>query len=168
MIPVTPRTTQHLVDWCRTYQESGTVPQPPHIRFSIGFYQISQGMSWQIASPVRWQSFCSASMHFLMCAEAMDIGLGPDLPETLAEIPDTWVSWEHLLWTLGKAQQQIVYALQSSASSSRASRFSASQLRGLLMSSVKQCFSLAPSEYREQGCFDEQKILCHDLPSFKP
>ena len=162
MIPVTPRTTQHLLTWCRMYQAGGTVPQPPHMRFAIGFYQISQGMSWRMASPVRWQSFCSAAMHFIMCAEAFALPIDIFMPDRLEDIPEAWQGWEHLLLTLGKAQQQIVYALHSDGSS-RKSRFAPMNLQHYLHASIFQCFSLAPSEYREQGCFDEMKILNGDL-----
>ncbi len=162
MIPVTPRTCEHLLTWCFCYQRNAKVYNPREVRFAIGFYQISQGMSWRIGSPVRWQSFCAAAMHFIMCAEAY--GLHLDMPVSLEDLPETWKGWEHLLLTLGKAQQQIVYAGVSSQNSTRVSRFSAAALHLHLSEAVEQCFALAPPLYRERGCHDEMKILLGDLP----
>jgi len=151
--------------WCRNYQTIGTVPQPRHIRFSIGVYQITQGMSWQIASPVRWQSFCAAAMHFIMCAEAYGVSLSGDMPETLEEFPEaTNAPWYDLLMAIGKAQQQIIYHPSISSGSSRASRFSERHLQFRLWTLVKSCFAMTPQGYREQGCLDEMKILTGDLP----
>jgi hypothetical protein len=162
--PVTPRTCEHLKAWCGFYQRNAKVYNPREVRFAIGFYQISQGMSRHVHNPVRWQSFCAASMHFIMCAEAYDIHL--DLSEFLEDLTESWKGWEHLLFTLGKAQQQIIYA--NSQGTTRASRFSAAALHLYLTEAVEQCFSLVPALYREQGCFDEMKILCGDLPEKKP
>jgi hypothetical protein len=165
MIPVTPRTCEHLKSWCGFYQRNAKVYNPREVRFAIGFYQISQGMSWHIHNPVRWQSFCAASMHFIMCAE--DYNLHLDLPEFLEDLTDSWKGWEHLMFTLGKAQQQVIYAGATSANSTRASRFSEAALQLYLTEAVEQCFSLVPALYREQGCFDEMCVLCNDLPSFR-
>ncbi len=164
MIPVTPRTTQHLIDWCAAYQTGGTVPQPRHIRFGIGVYQITQGMSWKIASPVRWQSFCAASMHFIMCAEAYDVRL--PLPENLADFPTLCGTgiWERVLLSVGRAQQQLIYHPDVSGRSTRSSRYSPEKLCGFLEELTTACFGLTPPEYREQGCFDEMHILTGDLP----
>lgn len=166
MIPVTPRTTQHLSDWCKAYQTIGTVPRPKEVRFAIGVYQISQGMSWKISSPVRWQSFCSAAMHFIACAHCYGFDIAHGLPETLAEIQGDFPGWEGMMLRLGKAQQQVVYSLHDNVSSTRASRFVAATAGLKLHDLVVACFSLAPPEYREQGCYDEMKILCNDLPTF--
>lgn len=163
MIPVTPRTVPKLIEWCRLYQQGGTVPQPKHIRFGIGIYQITQGMSWHISSPVRWQSFCAAAMHFTMCAEAYGLSLEPWLPDTLAEISDHTGSepWRDLLLSVGKAQQQIIYKLAEE--SSRKSRFKPEDLRFHLMTLVENCFAMTPPDYREQGCFDEMHIILGDI-----
>lgn len=166
MIPITPRSTEHLTDWCRTYQFRGTVPQPGNIRFGIGVYQITQGMSWEIGSPVRWQSFCAAAMHFIMCAEAYGVSVAAWLPEQMSEIPEATGDgiWRNLLMAVGKAQQQIIYHPSISAGSTRASRFKPEILRSLLWNLTENCFALTPGNYREQGCFDEMKILLGDLP----
>ncbi len=164
MIPVTPRTSAHLVSWCDMYQTSGTVPQPKHVRFAIGVYQITQGMSWTIASPVRWQSFCSASMHFIMCATAHDLRPHAWFPDRLDQIDTKFMGWENVMLRVGKAQQQVVYALHSSASSTRASRYNPAVLDDYLYDLACACFALAPPEYREQGCFDEMHVLTGDLP----
>jgi hypothetical protein len=164
MIPITPRTTAHLGDWCCRYQGTGSVPQPRHIRFSIGVYQISQGMSWPIASPVRWQSFCSAAMHFMMCSYAYGIDPVPGLPEDLSEISDAFPGWDGLLLRLGKVQQQVVYGLNESAASTRAIRFNRDTLSLRLHDLIVACFAIAPATYRERGCFDEMHILTGDLP----
>jgi hypothetical protein len=161
MNPVTPRTCQHLVDWCVYYQQHAKVYNPREVRFAIGFYQISQGMSWHIHNPVRWQSFCAAAMHFIMTASAYDITL--PLPEHLEDLTEEWKGWEHLLFTLGKAQQQVIYAGATSANSTRVSRFSAAALQVYLHTAVEQCFALVPSDMREQGCFSEMHILTGDL-----
>lgn len=163
MIPVTPRTTKHLVDWCRAYQEGGTVPHPKHIRFGIGVYQITQGMSWEIANPVRWQSFCAAAMHFIMCAEAYGESFEAWLPDTLEEIPEAQGEvYKDLLMSVGKVQQQIIYNLVASRST-RASRYDPVVLRYRLLLLVESCFAMTPKLYREQGCFDEMHILCHSI-----
>lgn len=164
MIPKTPRTCVHLGMWCEKYQFDGTVPQPGHVRFAIGVYQISQGMSWRIASPVKWQSYCSAAMHFMMCASAFDIDADNAMPETLEEVSNSFDGWEALMLALGKAQQQVVYSLHSSATSTRASRFNKAELERRLVKLITACLSLCPPKHREQCCFDEMHILCKDLP----
>lgn len=168
MIPILPRNSMQLYGWCALYQEGGTVPQPRNIRFCIAVYQISQGMSWKIASPVRWQSFCAAAMHFMMCASAYDIRIHDDMPEELEDISEDFRGWEQLLLSLGKAQQQIMYGLQSSASSTRASRFNCDVLRMRLYELITGCFSLCPPGHRAQCCQDEMLILCRDLPKATP
>ncbi len=165
MIPQTPRTTAHLLEWCHEYQFTGIVPQPKQMRFAIGIYQISQGMSWKVASPVRWQSFCAAAMHFIMTAEAY--GIRVTLPETLDEIDAGFSGWDNLLIKIGKAQQQVVYSLHEASLSSRASRYDIFTLGERLYDLVTACFSLTPPAYREQGCFDEMKILTGDLDGRK-
>lgn len=161
MNPVTPRTCQHLVDWCAYYQQHAKVYNPREVRFAIGFYQISQGMSWHIHNPVRWQSFCAAAMHFIMTAS--DYGITIPLPDRLEDLPDEWKGWERLLFVLGKAQQQVIYAGATSANSTRVSRFSAPALQVCLGAAVEQCFALVPSDMRERGCFSEMHILTGDL-----
>ncbi len=125
-------------------------------------------MSWKVASPVKWQSFCSAAMHFIMCGHAYGFDLANDLPETLAEIDDGFPGWDQLLLRMGKAQQQVVYGLHESAVSTRASRFNIPTLSARMFELVTACFALAPAAYREQGCFDEMHILTGDLPAQKP
>lgn len=164
MIPVTPRTSEHLVEWCNAFHYGTKVPHAKNVRFGIGIYQISQGMSWSIASPVRWQSFCSAAMHFIMCAHAYGIDMKGDFPETLGELPSDFAGWDQLLMCIGKAQQQVFYGMEDVLLSTRASRYSRDVLRMRLHDLVVACFSLAPAGYREQGCFDEMKILLGDLP----
>lgn len=162
MIPVTPRTGQHLIQWCDYYQnQSGIVSQPAHVRFSIGVYQISQGMSWKVGSPVRWQSFCAASLHFIMSGIAFNAA--PTLPLFLEESTDNFKGWEHLLLTVGKAQQQVCYSPLISAKSARLSRFNPDILRDRLTELVEQCFALVPPEHREPRCFDEMNILTGDI-----
>jgi hypothetical protein len=163
MIPVTPRTVEHLQFWCACFQEAHEYMNPKHIRFSIGVYQISQGLSWKITSPVRCQSFCAAAMHFIMCAHAHGIDLSAGFPDTLAEIDAPFDGWDNLLLKLGKAQQQVVYALSEVSHTARASRFKRDVLEQHLHYLVKACFSLTYPDYREQGCFDEMKILTGDL-----
>lgn len=166
MIPLTPRTSQHLIDWCHQYQTNGTVPQPGHIRFGIGVYQITQGMAWRIASPVRWQSFCAAAMHFIMCGEFYGASVAADMPETLEDFPEAQaVPWHDVLMSIGKAQQQIIYHPSISSGSTRASRFNREHLRMRLSTLVRACFSLTPAGSRESGCFDEMNILTGDLPA---
>jgi hypothetical protein len=159
--PVTPRSCDHLLFWCRQYQDTATVYNPREVRFAIGFYQISQGMAWKIANPVRWQSFCAAAMHFIMCAEAYNLAL--TMPESLKDLTEEWLGWEHLLLTLGRAQQQVVYAGATSKNSTRVSRFSEDALRACLYTAVEQCFALVPSREREAGCYAEMHILTGDL-----
>jgi hypothetical protein len=164
--PVTPRTTQHLTDWCEYYQlKSGIVPQPPHIRFSIGVYQISQGMSWKCGGPVAYQSYAAAAMHFLMSSigfagagsinddcEWDDEGLGQD-----------WKGWEHLMYLLGRSQQMVVYSDYISSASKRKSRFDLDELliRNCLL--IDQCFALIPPSFREEACYNEMFVLTGEI-----
>lgn len=164
MIPVTPRTSSHLVSWCASYQlDSGIVPQPPTHRFSIGIYQISQAMNWKISGPVKWQSYCAAAMHFIMSGVGFGIFLDNDLPETLEELPEGFSGWQNVLFLIGKTQQQICYSDYISANSARKSRFDRDKLRIHLSSLVYECFALVPASAREQCCFDEMHILTKDI-----
>jgi len=165
MTPLTPRTSQHLMEWCASYQINAKIWNPKEIRFAIGFYQISQGMAWKITSPVRWQSFCAAAMHFLMCASAYGVAI--PMPEVLEDYPEEWKGWETMLFTLGRIQQQVVYAGATSKDSTRVSRFSSDALQVSLASAISQCFSLVPPGRREECCFSEMYILTGDLSGKK-
>jgi hypothetical protein len=163
MIPSTPRTCSHLVNWCLGYQSSNIVPQPPHIRFAIGVYQMGQGINWTIAGPVKWQSYCAASMHFIMAASAYGILMCDDFPDTLPEITDEWLGWEHFVFAQARVQQQICYHESISAASARKSRFNRDVLRLRFYDLVCQCFALVPPDHREQCCYDEMFILTKDI-----
>lgn len=165
MIPQTPRTSEHLVNWCAAYQASDIVTQPPHIRYSIGIYQISQGMQWRIASDVKYQSFCAAAMHFTMSAHGFGIDLGSDFPERLDDFPEGFhgKTWETMLLLIGKTQQQVCYSDYISKNSARKSRFDPNKLRILMSSLIYECFALVPPARREQCCFDEMHILTKDI-----
>lgn len=164
MIPVTPRTVEHLTKWCATYQEVGTVPHPRHVRFSIGIYQISQGLAWPSDCPARWQSFCAAAMHFICCASAYGVDLSPAFPTTLDEIEGEAPGWERMMQLVGQAQQQVFYSLVEIQASTRACRFKVPVLENRLFALVQGCFQLVPPTYREGGCMDEMLILTRDLP----
>lgn len=161
MIPQTPRSAHHLSIWCLAYNASQIVPQPPTHRFSIGIYQISQGMAWKLAGDVRYQSFCAASMHFLM--SAWGFGISVPLPEKLEDITEGFDGWDNLLFLIGKTQQQICYSDYISANSARKTRFDAGKLEILFYKLISQCFALVPPDHREQCCFDEMHILTKDI-----
>ena len=163
MIPQTPRTVAHLADWCCTYQNGNIVPQSPPTRFSIGVYQLSQGLDWKIESPVKWQSYCAAAMHFMMTGIGFHIHIDADFPELLSEINAKFEGWERMMYRLGKAQQMICYSHYISSQSARKSRFDERELRIRLFRLVEQCFALVPPEAREQCCFDEMHILTGDI-----
>jgi hypothetical protein len=166
MIPVTPRTSQHFCDWCKEYQFNGTVQQPGDVRYGVGVYQIAQGMQWKVSNPVRWQSFCSAAMHFTMAGYAHGIDMAAGFPDRLSEFGNDDANWQDFMFAVCHAQQQVTYCLHYNRGTTRYSRYSADALHLRLNKLVAVCFSFAPAEYREQGCFDEMKILCHDLPAF--
>ena len=164
MVPVTPRTSQHFCDWCKEYQFNGTVQQPGDVRFGVGVYQIAQGMQWKVANPVRWQSFCSAAMHFTMAGYAHGIDMAAGFPEYLSDFGSDAADWKDFLFSVCHAQQQVTYCLHYNRGTTRYSRYSVDALHARLHKLVEVCFSFAPASYREQGCFDEMKILLGDLP----
>jgi hypothetical protein len=155
VIPITPRTFQHLSDWCEQYQKNSTTDVKT--RFSIGIYQISQGMAYHIDSPCRWQSFCAAAMHFIMAGHEF----GYTLDSFCFDVNYNPENWRQLLWNIGRCQQQIVY--HNNGIGSRASRFNATLFQDLLNDLVKECFMNVPNHYHEQGCFDEMHILTGDI-----
>jgi hypothetical protein len=106
-------------------------------------------------------------MHFVMCAHAYGLPLEQNFPLKLEDVPSEFKGWEHMMLLVGKAQQQVVYSEHEHATSSRASRFSPSELSLRLSQLVEQCFALVPPDYRCQGCEDEMLILCRDLPKRK-
>lgn len=165
MIPRTPTTCGWFSLWCNEYQKSDIVAQPPHIRYSIGIYQISQGMSWRISSDVKYQSFCAAAMHFTMCAHGFGINLENDFPPRLEDFPEGFHprTWEIILLLIGKTQQQICYSDYISKNSARKSRFNPDKLRMSISSLIYECFALVPPSRREQCCFDEMHILTKDI-----
>jgi hypothetical protein len=168
MKPISPRSVYHLTEWCRAYQASNIVPQPGHIRFAIGVYQMGQGINWTIAGPVKWQSYCAAAMHFIMSASAYGIMLDNDLPDTLPEITEEWRGWEHFVFAQARVQQQICYHESISANSARKSRFDREVLRLRFFDLVSQCFALVPPDHREQCCYDEMFILTKDIVIPRP
>lgn len=166
MIPRICYSFESLEQWCIQYHNGPIVPQPKHIRFSIAIYQISQGMSWNIGNPVRWQSFCSAAMHFIMCSNAYGLQLSQGFPADICDISSDFRGWEYMLFHIGKCQQQIMYEM--SKTTTRASRYSETKFHVDIHRLVEACFSLCPNEYRPIGCWDEMLIMTKDLPKATP
>lgn len=158
-----PEEIDNLVDllsWCRDYQLHGPSPRPPLERFCIGFYQIQQGSHWGNAGPVAWQSYCAASLHFMMAAEALDLGLEASLPKTVGEISENFIGWQGLFAYTGKAMQQLLY---SNADAHWRRRYKRDSLRSALACSIEACMAMCPVSHRAQGFSDEMGILCRDV-----
>lgn len=163
MSPILPRSFKHLSDWCYLYQHSNIAPRTQADRFAIGVYQVSQGIAWKCAGPVAWQSYCSAALHWICCAHAHNIDLTNDMPETLAEIPDTWTDWRGFVKAQGDAQQQVIYRCSHNLNTTRASRYKPDVFRERMARLVGLVLSLVPPADREQGCHDEMMICTKDL-----
>ena len=161
--PMNPDEIDNLVDllsWCRDYQLNGPSPRKPLDRFCIGFYQIQQGSHWGNAGPVAWQSYCAASLHFMMAAEALDLGVESVLPLMIDEISTSFVGWQGLVAHTGSAIQQLMY---STADAHWRRRYKPELLRGALAHSIEACLAMCPVSHRTQGISDEMGILCRDV-----
>jgi hypothetical protein len=163
MNPILPRSFRHLSDWCYLYQHSNIAPRTQADRFAIGVYQVSQGIAWKCAGPVAWQSYCSAALHWICCAHAHNIDLTNDMPETLAEIPDTWTDWRGFVKAQGDVQQQVIYYCSHNLNTTRASRYKPDVFRERMVRLIGLVLSLVPPADREQGCHDEMMICTKDL-----
>jgi hypothetical protein len=148
-----------LLSWCREYQRRGPSPRPALERFCIGFYQIQQGSHWGNAGPVAWQSYCAASLHFMMAAEALDLGLEATLPKTVGEISENFIGWQGLFAYTGKAVQQLMC---SNADAHWRRRYRKETLRSALSSSIEACLAMCPVSHRSIGFSDEMGILWKD------
>ena len=160
MTPDSIDSVVELLGWCREYQIRGPFPRTPFERFCIGFYQIPQGNTWGNQGPVAWQSYCAASLHFMMAAEGLNLGLEKHLPKTIVEVTENFVGWQALLAHTGKSIQQLLYA---SGGPHWKRRYKEAVLCRSIASSVEVCLSLCQVPYRSQGLSDEMGILCGDV-----
>lgn len=156
MKAIVPRDVAHLIRWCAIH--NGHTPLPAERRFSIGVYQIAQGNQWAMEAPVKWQSYCAASIHFLCAANRLwtrpELGLVEDIEESTTR----FAGWENLVTSIGLAQQQLIYREETNPRWK--SRYSAEKLEGLLGTLTEQMWALVPPGERVGCLADEIALIC--------
>lgn len=153
-----------LVDlqaWCSTYERYNKYPCSILNRFSIGFYQIHQGMSWKDDAN-RSESFASAILHFIMVSERMQLPLEKVMHNNLEKYPSTPFDAEEardLLCHLSAAQQQLWYGHVVNKSMQRKSRYRKETLITKMARSIVILVAAIHPTERKQAFYDATNIL---------
>ena len=159
--PIKTNNYETLRAWCREYQRfSGIMPQGLGNRFLVGMYQRHQALLWPVGNPARAQSFCSGAMHFIMCAEVLDIDL--DLPGDIRDIPKESLAPERYANLIDASAQQIIYAVHSRGSN-RKSRYDPQKIRRYLTELVAGFLGEVRPPDRAGHIHDEMCIVCRDI-----
>ena len=159
--PIKTNNYETLRAWCREYQRfSGIMPQGLGNRFLVGMYQRHQALMWPKGNPARTQSFCSGAMHFIMCAEELDMCL--DLPGDIRDIPKEGLASGQYANLIDACAPQIIYAVHS-VGSNRKSRYDERRIRQYLTNLVTGFFGEVRPEARAGHIHDEMCILCRDI-----
>lgn len=151
-----------LSQWCRRYQLDGHImPQPVAVRFLIGMYQIQQAIEWR-SGPAAEQGYAAAVLHFLMVAEAFDLGIEQHLTPDLRDVDDVCPPWDRFWAEVCKAAQMLVYE-QHSVGSTRKSRVNRDSLCLHLGNVIRWLLVRIPCDQRAQRLHDETVIVTRDL-----
>jgi len=149
--------------WCRDYQRYGKFPVDVKTRFAIGFYQIYQGIDWK-DKVNRNESFASAFIHLMCCAEKLEIPTELHIPEHFENIKKVCIDSiaVNLLRNLSKTQQQLFYSIGNKTQ--RASkRLDFEGLTKALSSAMTDLIALIEPEDRKQAVWDATSVMTKEL-----
>jgi len=155
-----------LEQWSTNYSKYGPYAQPPHMRWYIANYQVSQGISWE-GTDSEYESYAAACIHVMgACGHQGDVpGIIVEDPNLL-NLPQTrrWTQgngWKRLMFLFGKGQQLLHYASKEVAGKgfSRKSRWDPEAMADVRTEIVTTLFSMIPSEHRLMGITDAIDII---------
>jgi len=153
--------------WCRDYHQYTKYPVDVKTRFSIGFYQIYQGMDWNAWGDKvnRNEAYASAFIHLLCVCEEMKIPTELHLPEHLVLIKKVHMDAVagFILRNLSKAQQQIFYWGKENKTQQAKRRYSEFELSKALCSTLVNLMGLIEPDERKQAIIDATSIMTREL-----
>jgi len=164
-----PETVPEWQAWCRDYERETPYPVGgPHIRFSVGLYQIYQAIAWLdsqagtgLDSKAHHESLASAATHFLMAAEAWKAPTEQYLDPGVLTAPYASLDYKDLLYHISAAQQMFFYgyvAKVNDAVRSR-SRFKLDGMAQHVAAAVTSLVRAIPVADRAEAFTDATKIM---------
>lgn len=161
-IPFTATTDVNtLCEWARVYSTYGQYAQEPHIRYYIGFYQISQGIRWENTDS-EYESWASACVHMIgatemLCPDVM--GVEEHLPKDLTDLERAPISWRLLMLYVSRGMQMVHYGATCFNTIQRRKRFQQHALVADVASAVRMLMSAIPKEKRAEAIEHGTKIM---------
>lgn len=153
--------------WCRDYHQHAKFPVDVKTRFSIGFYQIYQGMDWTTAGDKvnKNESYASAFIHLMCVCEAMKLPTELHIAEHLVLIKKVHMDAVacFILRNLSKAQQQIFYWAKDNKTQQAKRRYSEPELTKAMCSTLTNLMGLIEPDERKQAIVDATSIMTKEL-----
>jgi hypothetical protein len=163
--PIYPENIFDIIQWCKDYEHFDKFKCGARARFSIGFYQIHQGIEWKDNGVNKYESFAAAVLHFFMVTEYLKLDVVNQL--NYINLKDymksdlRFVALE-LLKDLSKCMQMLFYA-DSANKTKRASRYNPKILEVRLACCIDKLLRCIPIEFRSE-CFEKATtIICKEL-----
>jgi len=135
--------------WCSEYDKVNKYPADTMRRFSIGVYQIYQGMEW-LGSASSDESYAAAAIHFIIVGERLSLCTEQYLKRGIKSLVWKKQPWKALLYHISKAQGQIVYSTNTD-NIKRKSRYSPEILESHLSECIGLCLGLIAPDKREEA-----------------
>lgn len=150
-----------IVEYCRqleAFQVSIGIPRADRLeRFCIGLYQIEGAINWQ-RSECEWESYASATIHFVVVMESLDFHIEKMLDNKLDDILVMPIEWKPMMMRTSRAIRNLFYARQAGATI-RSKRYDAEMLEADLSYVARQCLYAIPTTRRKQAFHDATEIL---------
>ncbi len=149
-----------LALWCRDYNQFGPHQVGFKDRFSIGIYQIYQGIEWNDKAS-EYESFAAAAIHMICAAESLNLEL--DLPRLIDDNfhrSKNYIDWMEFTKHLSRAQQHIFYRQVSAKNGyHRKSRYNPVLLTSDLSYLVNKLFGMIPRGQRMIAAYYATEIM---------
>jgi hypothetical protein len=148
--------------WCREYELHNKYPVDILTRFNIGVYQIHQGMAWKDNGLNKYESYCAATLHFIMVAARLNLKLEDYLLLDVDELPESYLDKEvkELLYLISACTQQLYYSTVAARRKlKRSSRYNEAKFEKLLAKLIEKMISIVPKEYRREGRIKACEIM---------
>lgn len=153
-----------LEDWAKHYSKFGPYAQAPNVRYYIGIYQVGQGLTWA-GTDSEYESYASGAIHFLGAAGMLNVSIAEmtNVP-VLVNLRDP-KAWQrdraimNVTKNMSMGMMHVHYAVTTSKSMKRKSRYDPMKLRHHVLQTVVGLFSLIPKEKRAQSVLLGTKIM---------
>lgn len=159
-----------VLEWAKEFSAFSNARDylPFYTRFSIGIYQVTQGMAWYEAPKEclsAYESFAAACVHFVGAASLMDAEhtVWALCPADLLDSPLTErLDARHLLLGIGKAQQMVVYKIRQDTSRGR-SRYKSEVMGTSVGGLLQHLVHLIPRPHRRAAFRTAMDIMTGNL-----